>query len=402
MLKSAVAVTYELDDIEAGTDELARLTFEKLSLGKNSFGFLICDSDVEHEKFAGALSRKIGAPIVGFTSTAMFSGDEGLCDTAALLTTVTSDDVNFSLAVSEPLTPENVKEQIHETYDKARSGLDGEPALVMAFPPYTLGIMLDIYPRELGAASGGLPVFGGLPAHDEVNGRSAVYIGDDASGDRMAVLLMSGALKPVMSVQNRVGELANLKRTVTKSKDNVVYKVGDGNFTTFLARFGLDVSKLANPNEKTMSFTTYPLLVEKPGTDDVVVRTLHGVNLETGAGTAIGEVPEGSVISVGVLKQSDIEQSARASAADILEKMRANETDGYVYSTIFGISCVARYYVMLGRGEIEESALRNGLAEAGDISLSGYYSFGEICPTSVTGGKAANAAHNESLVLLAL
>jgi hypothetical protein len=404
MLKSTTAITYELDDIKAGTDELASNTHSGLKLAGNSFGLLLCDSDVDHETFVRELSTKIGAPIVGFSTTALFSGDEGLCDSAAILTTVTSDDVYFSLATSEPLTPGNVEKQIESTYKRALESLNGTPELVLAFPPYILGIMLDIYTRELDRVSGHIPVFGGLPAHDELHGRTSVYCGDTAAPDRITVLLLSGNIKPVMTVKNSLSALANLKRTVTKSKDNVVYRVGDDTFVKFLEQFGLDVDKLANPLEKTTSFTTYPLLIERTDTEKVdgipIVRTLHGVDLSAGSGTAIGEVPEGCTVSVGVLQPKDIEISTRNSTRDLLERMKENEKGGYKYSTIFAVSCVARYYVMASNNTLETETLRRELP--GEISMTGYYSFGELCPTSVNSGKAVNAAHNESLVLLAI
>ena len=404
MLKSTTAITYELDDIASGTDELARATKENLQLARNSFGLMFCDSDVDHAKFASELARKLGVPVVGYSATAMLCDGEGLCDTAAILTTVTSDDVNFSIATSEPITIDNVAAQIASTYDRAKASLEGEPKLILAFPPYLLGIMLDIYPRELERVSGGLPVFGGLPAHDDMQGRTAVYCGDSASNDRMTLLLMSGNVKPVMTVKNSLGALANLKRTVTEAKGSVVYKVGDDSFVEFLRRFGLDVEKLANPDEKTISFTTYPLLIENTARENPdgisVVRTLHGVDLEKGTGTAIGEVPQGSVISVGILQPKDIEKSSYDSIRDLTEKMAAGKAEGYEYSTVFAISCVARYYVMANKNTLEADILRKELPPG--LSMSGYYSFGEICPTSVRSGKAMNAAHNESLVLLAL
>ncbi|MDR1944388.1 MAG: FIST C-terminal domain-containing protein [Synergistaceae bacterium] len=405
MLKSACAITAELDDIEAGTSELAQKTLEKLTLGKNSFALLLCDSDVDHKTFANKLHQKLGVPIVGFSSTAMISGEAGLLDMSAVLTTVTSDDAFFSIATSEPISQDNVVSQIEGTYKRALDSLNGEPTFVLAFPPYILGVMLDTYPRELDRVSGGLTVFGGLPAHDEIHGSTAVYCGDTAASDRLTVLLASGAIKPVTTVKNYVSALqSGLKRTVTSAKDNVIYEVGNRTFVEFLEEFGLDAAKLANPEGKTTSFTTYPLLVEKPGIENPdgipVVRTLHGVDLGSGSGTAIGEVPEGSVLSIGALNAEDIETSTRNSTHDLLEKMKQNEDDGYRYSTVFAVSCVARYYVMAARNNLEADALRSSLPSG--LSVSGFYSFGEICPTSVRDGKALNAAHNESLVLLAI
>jgi hypothetical protein len=403
LIKSTVAITDELDDIEAGTSELAEATLGRLGSGANRIGLLLCDSDSKHDDFVKTLVRKLGYPVFGFTATALL-GAEGLIESAAVLTSMASDDVRFSYATSEPLTAENVSREIELTYRRARESLGGDPALVMAFPPYILGIMLDIYPRELDRVSGGLPVFGGLPAHDETYGSTAVFHGDFASGDRLTVLLLEGDVKPVMTVKNYLGSLADLKRTVTRSEGNVVYRVGNSTFVEYLEQFGLDVRKLANPDDRTISFTTYPLLIELAGADDAdgipIVRTLHGVNLEDGSGTAIGEVPEGCVLSLGFLKPEDVAKSAENSVSDLMAKMRENECDGYRYSTVFAVSCVARYYVMAGENAIEADSLKDGLPR--ELSLSGYYSFGEICPTSVRSGRARNAAHNESLVMLAL
>jgi hypothetical protein len=55
---------------------------------------------------------------------------------------------------------------------------------------------------------------------------------------------------------------------------------------------------------------------------------------------------------------------------------------------------------MASKSTLEVDELKRSLP--GGLSLSGYYSFGEICPTSVRSGRANNAAHNESLVMLAM
>ena len=404
MIKSTVVVSHELDDVTLAAAELCDRTAQELAHAKNSFGLLICDSDAEHDELLAEIRKRLDIPIVGFTCTAMLTGEHGLADQAACLTTVTSDDVSFSVATSEPLTPENVAAEIERTYREALRSLDGEPLAVLAFPPYILGIMLDIYPRELDRVSGGLPVFGGLPAHDEVNGRSAVFCGNRVADDRLTILLLSGAAKPVFSVKNNLGTLVSMKRPVTHSEGNTVYRVGDQTFVQFLEGFGLDVGAIADPMDKTTSFTAYPLLVEMTQHENFdgvpIVRTIHSIDMSTGAGTAIGEIPQGATLSLGMLKADDIEQSANQSVADILAKMKQNEADGYRYSLIIAISCVGRYFVLANRSELEAEVLRDGRPK--NLSLCGFYSFGEICPTSVSAEKANNAAHNESLVIMAL
>ena len=80
--------------------------------------------------------------------------------------------------------------------------------------------------------------------------------------------------------------------------------------------------------------------------------------------------------------------------------MKQNESEGYKYSMIFAVSCVGRYYVMASKNTLEVEALRGEFPK--ELSMSGFYSFGELCPTSIREWHAINAAHNESLVLLAI
>lgn len=404
MIRSTVALTQELDDIPTAVAELVDSTLSDLNIKKNSVGLLLCDSDADHKALIKGIREKIDMPVFGFSSTAIFTGTHGMVDMSATLTTMTSDDVCFSYAVSEPVTLQNVAIEIEKAYRMAKDHLKAEPIMIMAFPPYILGVMLDIYPRELGRVSGGLPVFGGMPSHDERNGTSAVFCGETAHSDRLAILLIGGNVRPVFSVKSELSVLTDLKRTVTRSVNNQVFTVGDQTFVEFITQLGLNVEQLISGKDRATSFTAYPILVEMQQNEDFdgipIVRTIHCVDMEDGSATAIGEIPEGSVISMGLLKRQDIERSARNSVTDIKEKMAENENRGYEYSTFFAVSCVARYYVMASQRELEADILQNELP-AGK-AMSGFYSFGEICPTSIKNGHATNAGHNESLVILAL
>lgn len=276
--------------------------------------------------------------------------------------------------------------------------------MIIAFPPYILDIMLDIYPRTLDTVSGGLPVFGGLPAHDEQYGENLVFHGDGVSTDRLVLLLISGAVKPVFSVKNKLSTLAEIKPTVTRAENNTIYEVGGQTFVDFLRQFGLDVEKIANAEDKTASFTAYPLMLEMEHHNNYdgvpIVRTIHNIDMETGAGTAIGEVPQGCTLSLGALKTQDIAFPAQSSIDDITKKMKEFEQQGYHYSTLFVVSCMGHYFVMANKNTLEADILTQKLPSG--MSMCGFYSFGEICPTSVANGKATNAAHNKSLVILAI
>jgi hypothetical protein len=50
--------------------------------------------------------------------------------------------------------------------------------------------------------------------------------------------------------------------------------------------------------------------------------------------------------------------------------------------------------------DIEGDILKDNIPAG--VSLSGFYAYGEICPTVVENGKALNRVHNESIVMCAL
>jgi hypothetical protein len=400
-----MALTEEVDDAFAGASELTSRTLEKLELRTNSLALLFSDPDASHRELLAAIRSKINIPVVGVSAMSMISSERGLVDMAAIMVTLTSDDVSFSVAHTDPITRENASEQLRGAYGRALDALAGSrPVMAILFPPYIRDVMLDTYPRELERASGGLPIFGGVPSCDGRYGHAAIYCGDAVYNNRACLVLIGGEAKPVFTVKNRLGLLVDIKRTVTSSKENIIYRVGDQTFVEFLTQLGLDVKRIAAASDASESFNAYPLLVKMPddeSDDDLsIIRAVNGVDLETGAGIAIGEVPEGSIISPGIVKLDDIRRTAQSNISELIDKMKENETRGYEYSQFFAISCLGRYYALGGKKSSEAAVLLEGLPPG--VPMVGFYGYGEICPKSVKNSRAANAAHNESIAIMAI
>lgn len=261
--------------------------------------------------------------------------------------------------------------------------------------------MLDEYSNAFNAAAPGVPVIGGLPSYHANGDCNAVLRNGRVFSDRAAVLGLSGNVRPVFSVQNVTANDAERKRRVTGAKDNVIYRVGNQSFTDYLRDMGLPVEKLTQGNN-TITFVSNPLLLESAKDETDIpfrfARTLHEIDLEKGSGTAIGQVPEGVTISICTLQRSEIEQAAAEGMTALSEKMQAAKQEGYVYSTVFAVSCIGRHLLMLPKGEVEIERLLSVFPK--ELTLSGFYSYGEIGPQG--DGQSRNFAHNESLVLCAI
>ena len=402
-MKSTTAMTREMDDMKKTAEELASQVQETLPLKTGSCGILFCDSEMDHAQLVAELKDRLPETvIVGCTSVANIDGKKGFQDMVASLTVLTADDVRFSFSLSDPITADDVTEKVEEAYKRGAAVLAEPAKLILAFPAYNLNITLDEYPEALDKVSGGVPIFGGLPAANPPYGVNQILADGKVYTDRAAFVLIGGNIQPIFTVQNVLSNTTEQKRPVTHSERNVIYRVGDVSFVDYLRQFGLPVEKIASePN--TTAFVTNPLLVEMPrdDNDDGVpfVRTLHSLDLQEGSGTAIGKIPQGAMISIAVMKRKDVELSTRQAIRNIAKQIEARRGNGYEYSTILGVSCIGRYMIMANDPGVEGRVIAEETPPS--IHLSSFYGYGEMGPTSVRNGRAVNRAHNESIVLCA-
>lgn len=394
-MKPIVNVTYEMDDYQRAVQELLKDVPEHSSAHK--VGILFCYSDMEVQELAAALHAAAGFDIIGCTGIATMDQAQGFHDMAATLMVLSADNSRFSVAVSEPIRPDNVLAQTEAAYRSMCAALPAEPQLLVCLPPYLLEIMLDEYSNAFNRIAPGIPVVGGLPSFNASGDQNVTILNGAVYADRLVLLGISGPLRPVFSVQNVGDQDSERKRRVTEARGNVIYRVGDQSFTDYLKEMGLPVENLTQGNN-TITFVSNPLLLENAsdsGETYAFARTLHEINLEEGSGTAIGQIPEGAMISICSLQRGEIEKAAQAGIRALKEKMKAAEAEGYRYSTVLAVSCIGRHLLMLPNNDAE---VKNLLSEfPPGLVLAGFYSYGEIGPQGAEQNK--NFAHNESLVL---
>lgn len=399
-MQSSVSVTYEIDDLARAADELVGGISADILRKKSVCGILLCFSDMEHTGMLREVRKRFPHDIIGGTCIANLDQRDGFHEMAATFTVLAADDCLFATAMSDAVTPGAVETVLRDAYGAARAKLDRDPGLIIALPPYTPDIMLDAFPNAFNAIAPGIPVLGGVPSYNAQGDSNLTMHGDAVSRDKLVLLLVSGNIKPVFSVNNVSGTPVEMKRMVTRAKDHVVYSVGSQSFVEYLEEVGIPLAKMLEGT--TTTFVAHPLLLENVTFDGEAgfsfMRTLHRINPEDGSGTAIGAVPPGATLSICSLAAEEIRETARAGMADLVAKMRENA--GYAYSTILAISCIGRYMLLIpdNGGEVEK--LLEQLPPG--ITLSGFYSYGEVAPIRGEGGRLVNFAHNESLVLCAL
>ena len=207
-MRSIVAVTNEMDDVQVAVAELQAQIAAQGGVGKNSCGIVFCDVEMPHEDFMRTIKGKLPFETIGCTTIASFDTKNGASIFSAVLVVLTGDDVKFGISMTGALTPQNLKQELEIAYKAAEGALGERGKLLFLMPPYDNSVPLDEYVNILSEFSGNLPVFGGLPSSNVADGDIFMYADGRVFNNRAAILLIGGNVRPVFAVQNFLSELS--------------------------------------------------------------------------------------------------------------------------------------------------------------------------------------------------
>ena len=399
-MKSATAISYELDNIAAATKELTGQIREKLVFGKNTVAILHGQPDMEIGELSGAIGRELGCPVIGGTTAAGATlSNAGYHELALELHVLSDDDCLFATAISGSMA-EDPEKELTEAYRKAYDNLKAqdaaaEPKMLICVASLVQSMASDTILEKLSALCGSAPIFGYIAADDFEFCKQQVYLDGEAGGDRLAILMLSGNVKPIFQTANLAGKKALEKKLVTKSRDNVICEIDGKPAYEYIKDFPFI-------NDETTVLFNYQFFVEAPDDENSdgipVSRALNTFDKETGEVTCFANVPEKSYIGLLYCTGDDVATTSEAGIKDFLDKLKAAE-GGYEYSTAIVATCSLRNMFLADMRETEGNLVRD-LFPA-NLTVSGLYPFGEIAPTSVNNGIAVNRFHNATFTLCA-
>lgn len=400
-MKSAVAFTEEIDDLELASEELVSAIRKKLPFKRSTIGIIHCDADVEVAELGKLLHEKLGIDVMGVTTTASVERHSGYHDMGIMLAVITGDDVDFSFGDTGELDKNNFTEQIHQAYAKARAKLSDNPKLILLCSPYRTDISSENYLEALDSASGQIPIFGGVATDHYDLQHQKTFLNGSAYAGGVVFVLISGDIRPVFAMRHHFSAKTERKSIITKSSGVYVERVGDQSFKEYLENI------MPVPDEELVvcQFQSTPFVMELPDYDaseQPVVRALCTIDHERGAGGFLSKMPEGASLAINMLQRGDLRESCRNALEQIKSAMR--ETSDYHYSMILISTCNARHLLMGDTKNLEATCITQELENADpDLNAIGFYGFGEMCPTAVAkeNGTAKNRFHNISFALCA-
>ncbi len=174
-------------------------------------------------------------------------------------------------------------------------------------------------------------------------------------------------------------------RLVTKAKANVLYEL-DGQPALELYKKYLGHHAGGLP----ASAMLFPLSLRFSNSDKVLVRTILSVDEEDGSMTFAGDIPEGEYVRLMKASFEKLVQGAGDAAQYAVSSLGVENPDLAIL-----ISCVGRRLVLKQRTDEEVDAVKEELGPG--TTVTGFYSYGEICPHYADGKQCE--LHNQTMTI---
>ena len=157
-------------------------------------------------------------------------------------------------------------------------------------------------------------------------------------------------------------------REVTKSKANILYEL-DGQPALELYKRYLGAHAANLP----ASALLFPLNLRLQSSETSLVRTVLSVNEDDGSMVFAGDIPKNEYVRLMKANFNRLIDGANGAAEMSKISLKQKDADLAIL-----ISCVGRKLVLKQRVEEELEAIREVIGE--QVAITGFYSYGEICP----------------------
>lgn len=365
-------------------------------------GFLTYDYQLDAGALAKALEEKAPFPVVGVSTVAfpLVGAGEDEDEMSAQLVVLEKDGLLCHVEVSPPMDDRDLDGQMAELHRACVANAGFDPTLFIILQPILVEESGEMFNTAFLRCAGGVPVVGGLSSAEMESGLSAVIASGAAWKNRVVVLALGGSVRPVVASGSQISTMGDYSPVVTRAKDNYVYTVDDMTGCEYLESLGIGTEASVDGTAAFLKYATMPVYIRGRLEEDDGLPEIRGIN---GACPADGSIlftcgmAEGCRISVGILEKSDIVDSARAAAAQLNQRMAAAGED---FSMVIGVTCISRYFAMVGGPNGEDAALLQTLPKG--LPVFSWYAYGEVGPTLGAQGQVHNRTYNNSIVLCAL
>jgi hypothetical protein len=375
MIKTIVASTVEEVDIDFAINELTAKIKNNDPLLRNSVGLLFCNVEFIKSGLVTALCQKLPFDVVGCTSQILAVQNAGE-EFMLTLMILTSDDVEFTTGLSEPLGQgaESVLENLYHDLS-SRSANPQKPALMLAYAPFLAGLTMNKQVDILDRISGGVPLFGTVALDITTASRSPMTVFNGSSyPDRLAMVLLRGNVHPRFVIHSLPGE-PHLKQqfNITEARENKIFSIDNMPARDYFKKLGL-VGQDPDKDEMQVIYA-FPIVVDYGGGKPSKYFTISLID-EDGALVSEQDIPLGGTAVIGTISRDLVLASTRHVLRQIGEMRDANG--------IILLSCFSR--VLTLQDSLEEVNMVIKQMRDLPVPFVFFSSAGEICPVQEEDG----------------
>lgn len=229
-----------------------------------------------------------------------------------------------------------------------------------------------------------IPLSGGL-AGDDINfQKTATLLGNSVYTDHAVAVGFYGDAIEYKTSSRGGWNVFGPARRVTKSVANVLYEIDGKPALTLYEEYLGDKAR-----DLPSSGLLYPFAILQEDHSELgLIRTILNIDSENKSLILAGDLPEGSLVCLMHADIDNLIEGAKDAAQDVKSDMHSPD------SATLLVSCVGRKIVMNEDVVEELEAVRRVIGK--DSAYGGFYSYGEICPFSVTGQPEL---HNQTMTI---
>jgi hypothetical protein len=230
-----------------------------------------------------------------------------------------------------------------------------------------------------------VPVTGGL-AGDQANFNETVIVHNQA-GIKNLILAVGFYGEHLQVGYGSMGgwDSFGVDREVTRSVGNILYELdGHPALELYKKYLGSHAAKLP------ASALLFPLSLRIKDSETALVRTVLSVNEADGSMVFAGDIPQGEYVRLMKANSDRLIDGALGAAEMSMTSLQNHTPDLAIL-----ISCVGRKLALRQRVEEELEIIRESIGS--NASVSGFYSYGEICPIDPFGLHCE--LHNQTMTI---
>ena len=228
-------------------------------------------------------------------------------------------------------------------------------------------------------------VSGGLAGDGANFKKTVVGLDENVASGNLVLLGLYGNKIKVGSGYQGGWDVFGPERTITKSKENVLYEIDNENALDLYKKYlGKYVEELP------ASALLFPLSIKSAENDFYLVRTILSIDEKNKSMTFAGNLPEGSTVR---FMKSNFDRLINA-AADAATEAVVNMGKNIPVNLALFVSCVGRKLVLSQRIDEELEAAMDNITKG--ATVAGFFSYGEIAPQQ---DNKTSHLHNQTMTI---